>query len=419
MMNLNYESRRMELFPDIADTEWNDWKWQVRNRIETLEQLKKYINLTEKEEEGVKTANSILRMGITPYYLTLIDPENPKCPVRQQAIPTAAEVHKSEADLDDPLHEDEDSPVPGLTHRYPDRVLLLVTDMCSMYCRHCTRRRFAGQTDAAVGMEKIDKAIEYIAKTPVVRDVLLSGGDALLISDDKLEYIIKKLREIPHVQIIRIGSRTPVVLPQRITPELTEMLKKYHPIWLNTHFNHSDEITTASKAACDLMSNAGIPLGNQSVLLRGVNDCTHIMKDLVHDLVAMRVRPYYIYQCDLSVGLEHFRTTVSKGIEIIEGLRGHTSGYAVPTFVVDAPGGGGKTPVMPQYMISQSPKRVVLRNFEGVITTYTEPAPYEDKCECKHCQTNNKKKMGVAKLLAGEQLAIEPKVLDRHIRNEN
>ena len=419
MMNLNYEKRRKELFPDVSESEWNDWKWQVRNRIETLEDLKKYINLTEKEEEGVKAATSVLRMGITPYYLTLIDPNNPKCPVRQQAIPTAAELKKSDADLNDPLHEDEDSPVPGLTHRYPDRVLLLVTDMCSMYCRHCTRRRFAGQTDAAVGMEKIDKAIEYIAKTPVVRDVLLSGGDALLISDDKLEYIIKKLREIPHVEIIRIGSRTPVVLPQRITPELTEMLKKYHPIWLNTHFNHSDEITTASKEACNLMANAGIPLGNQSVLLRGINDCTHIMKDLVHDLVAMRVRPYYIYQCDLSVGLEHFRTPVSKGIEIIEGLRGHTSGYAVPTFVVDAPGGGGKTPVMPQYIVSQSPRRIVLRNFEGVITTYTEPESYEDKCECKHCKEGNNKKVGIAKLLAGEQLAIEPKVLDRHIRNEH
>jgi lysine 2,3-aminomutase len=226
MMNLNYEKRRQELFPHVSEEDWNDWHWQVRNRVETLEDLKKYINLTEKEEEGVKKAISILRMGITPYYLTLIDPDNPKCPVRQQAIPTAAEVEKSEADLDDPLHEDEDSPVPGLTHRYPDRVLLLVTDMCSMYCRHCTRRRFAGQTDAAVGMEKIDKAIEYIAKTPVIRDVLLSGGDALLISDEKLEYIIKKLREIPHVQIIRIGSRTPVVMPQRVTPELVNMLKK-------------------------------------------------------------------------------------------------------------------------------------------------------------------------------------------------
>ncbi|MCS5421018.1 MULTISPECIES: lysine 2,3-aminomutase [Psychrilyobacter] len=417
-MNLNYESRRKELFPNVSDEQWNDWHWQVRNRIETLEDLKKYFDLTPEEEEGVKTANSILRMGITPYYLTLIDPSNPKCPVRQQAIPTAAEVCKSDADLDDPLHEDEDSPVPGLTHRYPDRVLLLVTDMCSMYCRHCTRRRFAGQTDAALGMEKIDTAIDYIAKTPVIRDVLLSGGDALLISDEKLEHIFKRLRDIPHVQIVRIGSRTPVVLPQRITPELVNMMKKYHPIWLNTHFNHSDEITSASKAACELMADAGIPLGNQSVLLRGINDCTHIMKELVQDLVAIRVRPYYIYQCDLSVGLEHFRTPVSKGIEIIEGLRGHTSGYAIPTFVVDAPGGGGKTPVMPQYIISQSPKRVVLRNFEGVITTYTEPKPYEDKCDCKHCQ-EERNHIGIANLLDGKQLAIEPKVLARHIRNEH
>ncbi|OQY41354.1 MAG: lysine 2,3-aminomutase [Fusobacteriia bacterium 4572_74] len=418
MINLNYERRRKELFPNVSDEEWNNWHWQVKNRIETLEDLKKYFDLTPEEEEGVKTANSILRMGITPYYLTLIDPTNPKCPVRQQAIPTAAEVHKSDADLDDPLHEDEDSPVPGLTHRYPDRVLLLVTDMCSMYCRHCTRRRFAGQTDAALGMGKIDAAIDYIAKTPVIRDVLLSGGDALLISDEKLEYIIKKLREIPHVQIVRIGSRTPVVMPQRITPKLVNMLKKYHPIWLNTHFNHSDEITSASKAACELMADAGIPLGNQSVLLRGINDCTHIMKELVQNLVAIRVRPYYIYQCDLSVGLEHFRTPVSKGIEIIEGLRGHTSGYAIPTFVVDAPGGGGKIPVMPQYIISQSPKRVVLRNFEGVITTYTEPKPYEDKCNCKHCQ-EERQHIGIAKLLDGKQLAIEPKVLARHIRNEH
>ena len=418
MMNLNYESRKKELFPNVSDEQWNDWHWQVRNRIETLEDLKKYFDLTPEEEEGIKTANSILRMGITPYYLTLIDPKNPKCPVRQQAIPTAAEVNKAEADLDDPLHEDEDSPVPGLTHRYPDRVLLLVTDMCSMYCRHCTRRRFAGQTDAALGMEKIDTAIDYIAKTPVIRDVLLSGGDALLISDEKLEYIFKRLRAIPHVQIVRIGSRTPVVLPQRITPELVNMMKKYHPVWLNTHFNHSDEITSASKGACELMADAGIPLGNQSVLLRGINDCTHIMKELVQDLVAIRVRPYYIYQCDLSVGLEHFRTPVSKGIEIIEGLRGHTSGYAIPTFVVDAPGGGGKTPVMPQYIISQSPKRIVLRNFEGVITTYTEPKPYEDRCDCKHCQ-EERKHLGIAKLLDGKQLAIEPKVLDRHIRNEH
>lgn len=389
-----------------------------KNRIESLEDLKKYITLSAEEEEGVKKTLETLRMAVTPYYFSLMDNNDPNCPVRKQAIPSIKEIHQAEADLLDPLHEDEDSPVPGLTHRYPDRVLLLITDMCSMYCRHCTRRRFAGASDDAMPMDRIDKAIEYIAKTPQVRDVLLSGGDALLVSDETLEYIISKLRAIPHVEIVRIGSRTPVVLPQRITPELVEMLKKYHPIWLNTHFNHPKEVTPESKKACELLANAGIPLGNQSVLLRGINDCVHVMKKLVHELVKMRVRPYYIYQCDLSMGLEHFRTPVSKGIEIIEGLRGHTSGYAVPTFVVDAPGGGGKTPVMPQYVISQAPHKVVLRNFEGVITTYTEPEEYHEECQCEDCKAH-KTNTGVSKLLSGGAMAIEPKELDRHKRNEN
>ncbi len=409
--------RRRSMFPEVTDIQWNDWKWQVRNRIETLEQLKKYITLTEEEEEGVRRSLATLRMAITPYYLTLVDQENPNCPVRKQAIPTAAEVHHSDADLLDPLHEDEDSPVPGLTHRYPDRVLFLITDMCAMYCRHCTRRRFAGQSDASTPKDNIEKAIEYIANTPQVRDVVLSGGDALLISDDKLESIISRLRDIPHVEIIRIGTRTPVVLPQRITEGLVNMLKKYHPVWVNTHYNHSDEITPDAKDALARMANAGIPLGNQSVLLKGVNDCVHIMKKLMHNLVYNRVRPYYIYQCDLSMGLEHFRTPVSKGIEIIENLRGHTSGFAVPTFVVDAPGGGGKTPVMPQYVVSQSPGKVVMRNFEGVITTYTEPKHYDDDCTCPDC-TMNEKHEGVASLLNGEKLSIEPDHLARKDRNK-
>ena len=335
------ESRRKQLFPNVTDAEWNDWKWQVKNRIETLEELKKYVKLTAEEEEGVKKTLSTLRMAITPYYLSLIDPNDPHDPVRRQCIPTGLETHQSPADLLDPLHEDEDSPTPGLTHRYPDRVLFLITDMCSMYCRHCTRRRFAGQTDNECGPDRIEKALEYIEKTESVRDVLLSGGDALMVSDKKLEYIISRLRQIPHVEIVRLGTRTPVVCPQRITPELCDMLKKYHPVWINTHFNHPNEVTAESKRACEMLANAGIPLGNQSVLLRGVNDCVHVMKNLVHELVKMRVRPYYIYQCDLSMGLEHFRTPVSKGIEIIEGLRGHTSGFCIPTFVVDAPGGGG------------------------------------------------------------------------------
>ena len=300
-MKFTNESRRKQLFPNVSDADWNDWHWQVANRAETLEDLKKYIELTPEEEEGVKACLGTLRMAITPYYLSLIDPNDPHDPVRKQAIPTAKELHQSCADLLDPLHEDSDSPVPGLTHRYPDRVLLLTTDQCSMYCRHCTRRRFAGQHDTSVPVEQIDKCIEYIRNTPTVRDVLLSGGDVLMLSDDMLEYIISRLREIDHVEIVRLGSRTPVVCPQRITPELCAMLKKYHPIWLNTHFNHPQEITAEAQKACAMLADAGVPLGNQSVLLAGVNDCVFTMKKLVNQLVEMRVRPYYIYQCDPSL----------------------------------------------------------------------------------------------------------------------
>lgn len=409
-------NRRHELFPNVTDAQWNDWKWQVKNRIETLEQLKQYITLTPEEENGVKESLKTLRMAITPYYLSLIDPNDPNCPIRKQSVPTIAETHQAGADLLDPLHEDEDSPVPGLTHRYPDRVLFLITDQCSMYCRHCTRRRFAGQHDCESPKERIQKSIDYIARTPQVRDVLLSGGDGLLVSDAMLESIIERLRAIPHVEIIRIGTRTPVVCPQRITDDLVNMLKKYHPIWVNTHFNHPNEITPESAEACAKLANAGIPLGNQSVLLRGVNDCVHVMKQLVRNLVKIRVRPYYIYQCDLSMGIEHFRTPVSKGIEIIEALRGHTSGYAVPTFVVDAPGGGGKIPVMPQYLISQGPNKVILRNYEGVITTYTQPEDYVDECHCPECEKQRSSE-GVSSLLNGERMALEPSHLARKERH--
>ncbi|MDE7072138.1 MAG: lysine 2,3-aminomutase [Bacteroidales bacterium] len=412
------KSRRKELFPKVSDAEWNDWKWQVKNRIETIEDLKKYVKLTKDEEAGVKKTLKTLRMAITPYYLSLIDPKDPNDPVRKQAIPTGAETHVSAADLLDPLHEDEDSPAPGLTHRYPDRVLFLITDQCSMYCRHCTRRRFAGQNDCESPKERIEKALAYIERTPQVRDVLLSGGDALLVSDAKLEYIIQRLRAIKHVEIIRIGSRVPVVCPQRITPDLVKMLAKYHPVWLNTHFNHPNEITEESAAACARLANAGIPLGNQSVLLRGVNDAVSIMKKLVCELVKIRVRPYYIYQCDLSMGLEHFRTPVSKGIEIIEGLRGHVSGYAVPTFVVDAPGGGGKIPVMPQYLISLGGGKAILRNFEGVITTYTEPVDYDNRISAE-IDRKNLKTEGVSQLLSlpNENISLDPAVLERHERS--
>lgn len=413
------KSRRQNLYPGASDAEWNDWKWQLKNRVETVEELQKYIKLTPEEEDGVRQCLNSLRMAITPYYLSLINPDNPHDPVRRQAIPTRAELEVAPADLNDPLHEDTDSPVKGLTHRYPDRALLLITDQCSMYCRHCTRRRFAGQSDCALPGEQVDKAIEYIANTPQIRDVLLSGGDALLVSDERLEYIIKKLRAIPHVEIIRIGSRIPVVLPQRITPELVNMLKKYHPVWLNTHFNHPNEITEESAGACALIADAGIPLGNQSVLLAGVNDCVHVMKKLVHELVKIRVRPYYIYQCDLSRGLEHFRTPVAKGIEIIEGLRGHTSGYAVPTYVVDAPGGGGKIPVMPSYLISHAAHKVVLRNYEGVIAAYEEPRNYKETCGCEACRNGSmQKSVGVAGLIDGNGISLEPANLERNLRNK-
>lgn len=399
-----------------SEANWHDWHWQVRNRIQSVEELEEIIPLTEQEKSDINKVLEIFRMGITPYYASLMDPQDPTCPVRRQAVPTVMETMAGISDMQDPLDEVADSPVPGLTHRYPDRVLFLITDQCSMYCRHCTRRRFAGQNDSGLAWEHIEKGIEYIRNNPAVRDVLLSGGDALLMADHKLEEIIKRLREIPHVDVIRLGTRTPVVMPQRITDDLVAMLKRYHPIWLNTHFNHPKEITPESTEACLKLVDGGIPVGNQTVLLRGVNDNPQIMKELVLDLVRIRVRPYYIYQCDLSMGIEHFRTKVSKGLEIMEALRGHISGYAVPTYVVDVPGGGGKTPVMPQYLISMSPTKVVLRNYEGVIATYAEPQYIDDGWESRNGATAMYS--GVAQLLeAKENRSIEPANLERRRRN--
>lgn len=375
------------LWENVSEADWNNWKWQVRNRITNAEQLKQVIELSSEEEEGIQQCLETLRMAITPYYASLMDPLDKDCPIRRQAVPTIKELHKAKSDMADPLHEDIDSPAPGLTHRYPDRVLLLLTDQCSMYCRFCTRRRLAGATDQARTMEQIDACIEYIRKTPVVRDVVLSGGDALLTSDEMLETVLQKLRAIPHVEIIRLGTRTPIVLPQRITPELCNMLKKYNPLFINVHFNHPKEITAASKAACERLADAGFPLGNQSVLLTGVNDCPNVLKTLFHELLKSRVRPYYLYQCDLSEGIEHFRTSVATGMEMIESLRGHTSGLAVPTYVVDAPGGGGKIPVMPQYLISQSDSQAILRNYQGNIFAYAQPPKYHINPDepCKLC----------------------------------
>ena len=416
-MMRNYKD--IEIWQDVTEEEWNDWKWQVRNRIEDVDTLKKVINLSPDEEEGVRQSLKTLRFAITPYYATLMDPDDSNCPIRMQGVPTKNETYIDPSDMRDSLHEDIDSPVPGLTHRYPDRVLMLITDQCSMYCRHCTRRRYAGENDRMRAMDNIEKMIDYVRKTPMVRDVLLSGGDALLVSDQVLEHIVSELREIPHVEIIRIGSRTPVVLPMRITEELVDMLKKYHPVWLNTHFNHPYEITEYSKKACERMANAGIPLGNQSVLLKGINDCPYVMRKLVHELVKIRVRPYYIYQCDLSQGISHFRTPVSKGIEIIEYLRGHTSGFAVPTFVIDAPGGGGKIPVSPNYLVSMSDKTVILRNYEGGIFAYHETENRKSTHVCgKMCMEEKEKtsREGLVRLYEGKDISLIPGGTYRELR---
>lgn len=402
---------KITLWKNATEKQWNDWKWQLANRITTIDELDQVINLTDEERMGVKASLEKLRMAITPYYAMLMDPNDLNCPVRRQAVPTISETRISKFCSNDPLHETADSPVPGLVHRYPDRVLLLITDQCSMYCRHCTRRRFAGHNDKELSIDNVRKAINYIKLHTEVRDVLISGGDPLCVSDERLESILKALRNIEHVEVIRIGTRTPVVMPQRITPELCAMLKKYHPLWVNTHFNHPREITREAEKACEMLANVGIPLGNQSVLLKNINDCPYIMRDLVQGLVRARVRPYYLYQCDLSEGIEHFRTPVSTGIEIMELLRGHTSGFSVPTFVIDAPGGGGKIPVGPQYLISQSADKVVLRNFEGVICTYKEPENKTHQCSnCGLCDKyKSKEYRGIEKLYKDEQVCLIPR----------
>ncbi|KJS03188.1 MAG: lysine 2,3-aminomutase [Desulfobulbaceae bacterium BRH_c16a] len=412
--------REMELFKDVSAKEWNDWRWQLRHTIRDIPTLKKIMPIGIDEEVELARCLEKFKMAITPYYASLMEKDYSRGVIRLQAVPTMSELEVVAGDQHDPLHEDVDSPVPGLTHRYPDRVLFLVTHICSMYCRHCTRRRAVGDHDSHLPREQVDKGIAYIRAHPEVRDVLLSGGDPLSLSEAALEYILKSLREIDHVEIIRIGTRMPVVLPQRITDELTAMLKKYHPLYVNTHFNHPSEITAEAKIACDKLADAGIQLGNQTVLLRDVNDCPNIMKKLMHELLKIRVKPYYIYQCDLSAGISHFRTSITKGMEIIENLRGHTTGMAVPTFVVDAPGGGGKIPVMPNYLLSQSDRRFALRNYEGVITTYTQPENVFSNCgRCDICRDPEKvyKPLdGVAKLLSGEKLYLEPEGLVRRQR---
>jgi len=409
---------KTELYKNVTHEEWNNWKWQLKNVIRDIPTLKKIINLGAKEESDLESCLKKFRMAITPYYASLMDKKYKRCVIRLQAVPRIMETEDKHEDQGDPLHEDVDSPAPGLTHRYPDRVLFLITHVCSMYCRYCTRRRVVGVEDSFFAQKAVEEGLAYIRDNKSIRDVLLSGGDPLMLPDDRIEYVLSELRKIPHVEIIRIGSRMPVVLPQRITAKFVEMIKKYHPVYVNTHFNHPREITLESKNACSRLADAGVPIGNQSVLLKDINDCPYIMKSLVQKLLAVRVKPYYIYQCDLSKGISHFRTSITKGIEIIENLRGHTTGMAVPTFVVDAPGGGGKIPLMPNYLLAQSDRRLVLRNYEGVITTYTQPDNVFSDCgKCHICDRESLKPLdGVAKLLSGEKLTLEPEGLIRRKR---
>jgi lysine 2,3-aminomutase len=369
---LSTEARLSNLYKDVTVEDWEDWLWQMKNRIRNKEDLSKIVNLSPEEEVGIKKANGKLPMAITPYWASLMDPEDVNCPIRRQAVPLAAEFNILPHEMIDPCAEDRDSPAPGLVHRYPDRVLLLATEQCAMYCRHCTRRRMVGESKAVVAPEKFDAALEYIKSNRKVRDVLISGGDPFMLADSALEEILKKVREISHVEFLRIGTRVPVTLPQRITPHFTAMLKKYAPLWISIHFNHPKEITKRCKMACDLLADSGMPLGSQTVLLKGINDRPYIMRKLMHELLRIRVRPYYIYQCDPAKGTGHFRTPVAVGINIIEKLRGHTSGYAVPTYVIDAPGGGGKIPVGPNYVMSQDKGRYTLRNYRGKIYAYLE-----------------------------------------------
>ena len=380
----------------VGLSNWRDWRWQLKHSIRDIATVERLLGVTFDAahrcqlEQTVKT----FPLSITPYYLSLIDRADVLGdPVFRQAFPDPRELQVEPCDMADPLAEDVDSPAPGITHRYPDRVLFHVSNVCSMYCRHCTRKRKVGDVDSIPDREQIQAGLDYIRATPVIRDVLLSGGDPLMLNDAYLDWILTALRQIPHVQVIRIGTRMPVVLPYRITDELVTLLKKHHPLWLNTHFNHPREVTGSAREALRKLADAGIPLGNQAVLLAGVNDCPRIIKALVHKMVENRVRPYYLYQCDLSEGLSHFRTPVGKGIEIMEALIGHTSGFAVPTYVVDAPGGGGKIPLSPNYLISLSTNKVVLRNYEGVITTYKEPDSYtanfcDRNCSDCHLQLN-------------------------------
>ena len=409
-----FTSKRAPVYQDVPAEKWNDWRWQLSNRLNSIADFEQLLTLTASEKKALSSSH-LLKVDITPYFASLIDPNDPYDPIRKQVIPTDAELESFTGMMDDSLAEDMHSPVPGLVHRYPDRVLMLITNTCASYCRYCTRARLVGDPHQSFNSQDFEAQLEYLRRTPQVRDVLISGGDPLTLAPKVLERVLRSLREIEHIEVIRIGSRVPVFMPQRVTTELCDMLQQFHPLWLNIHVNHPHEVTAELEAACDKLTRAGIPLGNQTVLLAGVNDDPYLMRQLVQDLVRIRVRPYYIYQCDLVHGAGHFRTPVAKGIEIIEALRGHTSGFAVPTFVVDAPGGGGKIPVAPNYLISMSDHNVVLRNFEGFIASYEEPQSYQrpPKALTDPYKTAEESQEGVLGLLEDKRMSIKPEGFDQ------
>jgi lysine 2,3-aminomutase len=364
---------RRAFYRDISDKQWNDWRWQARSRIHTLAQLERMLVLSDQERAALQQSGSMLPFRITPYYMSLLARDNPAQALRRTMVPTVGELARCPGEADDPLGEEHDTAVPGLVHRYPDRALLLVLDSCTSYCRYCTRSRVVGRGEIVPNHARLEQAFDYIRRTPQIRDVLLSGGDPLFLSEERLDWILTQLRAIPHVEFIRLGTKMPAVLPQRITRELCRVLKRHHPLWMSLHFTHPDECTPETHQACTRLADAGIPLGSQTVLLKGINDSVETMKDLVHRLLKMRVRPYYLYQCDPITGSSHFRTSVAKGLEIIEGLRGHTTGYAVPTYVIDAPGGGGKIPLQPNYVVGRDGDDLLLRNYEGQEYRYPDP----------------------------------------------
>ena len=365
---------RKRYYPDISSSEWNDWRWQIGHRLKHVQDLERILYLTEEERTALRLSRTTLPMAVTPYYASLLDSEDPGQPLRRTVVPLPHEQVWSPGEAADPLDEEEDSPVQGLVHRYPDRVLFLVTDFCSTYCRYCTRSRMVGNArDHRGGHDNWEKALSYIEATPTVRDVLLSGGDPLTLPDDALAWLLNRLRKITHVELIRIGTKVPVVLPYRVTPALTKMLKRYHPVWMSIHVTHPDELTPEVSQACERLADAGLPLGSQTVLLSGINDSVETMKTLFQRLLRIRVKPYYMYQCDPIIGSAHFRTPVEKGLEIVRGLRGHTTGYAVPNYVIDAPGGGGKIPLVPEYQAGRDGDDLLLRNYEGNVYRYYDP----------------------------------------------